>query len=56
MGTRSVKKFTVVGKIDCSPSRIGGLMLGEYQIRALSPVLVKENKTGRRVGVLGLTT
>ena len=53
MGTRSVKKFNVVGKIDGSPSTIGGL-LGDYQRRALSHVLVKENKTGRRVGVLGL--
>ena len=53
MGTRSVKKFTVIGKIDGSPSTIGGL-LGDCQRRALSPVLVKENKNGRRVGVLGL--
>ena len=55
MGTRSIKQFTVVGKIDGSPSKIGGL-LGDCQRRALSPVLVKENKTGRRVGVLGLMT
>ena len=41
MGTRSVKEFTVFGKIDGSPSKIGGL-LGDYQRRALSYVLVKE--------------
>ena len=55
MGTRSIKKFTVVGKIDGSPSTIGWL-LGDYQIRSLCPALVKENKTGRRVGLLGLRT
>ena len=53
MGTRSVKKFTVVGRIDGNPTTIGGL-LGDCQRRALSHVLVKENNTGRRVGVLGL--
>ena len=55
MGTRSVKKFTVVGKIDGNPSKIGGL-LGDYQRRSLSHVLVKEKNTNRRVGVLGLRT
>ena len=55
VGTRSVNFFTVVGKIDGSPSIIGGL-LGDCQRRALSPILVKENKIGRRVGVLGLRT
>ena len=45
----------MVGKIDGIPSPIGG-SLGDCQRRALSPVLVKENKTGRRVGVLGLRT
>ena len=53
MGTISVKQITVVGKIDGNPSTIGGL-LGDCQIRALCPVLVKENKNGRRVCVLGL--
>ena len=53
MGTRLVKEFTLFGKLDGSPSTIGGL-LGDYQRRALSYVLVKENKTGRRVGVFGL--
>ena len=55
MGTRSGKKITVVGKIDGSPSTIGGL-LGDCQRRALSPVLVKEKNTGRSVGILGLRT
>ena len=45
----------MVGKIDGSPSTIGGL-LGDCKTRALSPILVKENKTGRKVGVLGLRT
>ena len=45
----------MVGKIDGSPRKIGGL-LGDCQRRALSYVLVKENKTGRTVGVLGLRT
>ena len=45
----------MVGKIDGSTCTIGGL-LGDCQRRALSHVLVKENKTGRRVGVLGLRT
>ena len=45
----------MVGKINGIPSTVGGL-LGDYQRRAPSLVLVKENKTGRRVGVLGLTT
>ena len=53
MGTRSVKKFTVVGRIDGNPTTIGGL-LGDCQRRALSHVFVKENNIGRRVGVLGL--
>ena len=50
MGTRSVKKFTVVGKIDGSPSTIGGL-LGDCQRRALTLIIVKENKFGIREGV-----
>ena len=54
MGTRSVKKFTTVGRIDGNPSTIGGL-LGDYQRRALSHVLAKEN-IGSRVGELGLRT
>ena len=45
----------MVGKINGIPSTVGGL-LGDCQRRALSPILVKENKTGRRVGVLGLRT
>ena len=53
MGTRSIKELNMVGKINGSPSTIGGL-LDDGQRRALSLVLVKENKTGRRVGVLGL--
>ena len=44
----------MVGKINGSPSTVGGFF-GDYQRRAPSLVLVKENKTGRRVGVLGLT-
>ena len=55
MGTRSVKKFIVVGKFDGNPSTIGGL-LGDCQRRVVSHVFVKENNTGRRVGVLGLRT
>ena len=46
----------MVGKIDNSQNTIGGLMLGYYQRRALSLVLVKESNTGRSVGVLGLRT
>ena len=45
----------MVGKINGSTSIVGGL-LGDYQRRAPGLVLVKENKTGRRVGVLGLRT
>ena len=55
VGTRSVKIFTKFWKIDGNPSTIGGL-LGDCQRRALSHVLVKENNTGKRVGVLGLRT
>lgn len=51
----STKELIVVGKIYCSPSTVGG-MLGDYQIRSLSPILVKDNKIGRRVGVLGVRT
>ena len=40
----------MVGKIDGSPSIVGGL-LGDCQIRALTLVLVKENNIGIRVGV-----
>ena len=47
--------MTVVGKIDGSPSTVGGF-LGDCQRGALTLVLVKENKTGRRVGVFGLRT
>ena len=53
MATLSVKKFTVVGRIDGNPTTIGGF-LGDYQRRALSDLPVKENNTGRRVGVLGI--
>ena len=45
----------MVGKIDGIPSRVEEL-LGECQRRALSHVLVKENKNGTRVGVLDLRT
>ena len=45
----------LVGKIDGSPATVGGF-LDELQRRSLSHVLSKENKTGRRVGVLGLRT
>ena len=55
VGTISIKKFTVVGKIDGNPSTVGGL-LGDCQRGALTLVLVKENKTGRRVCVLGVRT
>ena len=54
MGPRSVKGLIVVGKFYGSPSKIGGL-LGDCQRRVLSSVLVKENKIGRRVGVLRIT-
>ena len=50
MGPRLVKKLTVVGKIDGSPSTVGGL-LDYCQRRALTLVLVKDNKIGRRAGV-----
>ena len=43
-----------VGKIDGSPTTVGGF-LDEFQIISLIHVLSKENKTGRRVGVLGLS-
>ena len=45
----------MIGKINVSPSTIGGL-LGDCKRRDLSYVLVKGNKIGRRVGVLGLRT
>ena len=45
----------MVGKIDGSPSTFGGL-LSDCQIIALSLLLVKENETGRKLGVLGLRT
>ena len=45
----------LVGKIDGSPTTFGGF-LDDFQRRYLSNVLLKENKTGRRVGVLGLRT
>jgi len=53
VGPRSVKELTVHGKIDDSRSTVGGLF-GDCQGRALSLVLVRDNKTDRRVGVLGL--
>ena len=40
----------MVGQIDGSPSIVGGL-LGDYQRRALTLLLVKENKIGRRESV-----
>jgi len=55
VGPILVKELTIVGKIDGSPSIVGGL-LGDFQIIALSHIFVKENKTGKRVGVLGLRT
>lgn len=45
----------MVGKIDGIPSTVGGL-LGDYQRRSLSPIPLKDNKTGIRVGVLDLMT
>lgn len=41
----------MVKKIDGSQSTIEGLF-GDFQRRDLSCILVKENNTGRRVGVL----
>ncbi len=43
----------MAGKIDGSISIVEGF-LGDYQRRALSHVIVKDNKTSRRGGVLGL--
>lgn len=45
----------MLGKIDGSPIIVGGL-LGDCQIISLIPILMKDNKTSRRVGVLGLRT
>lgn len=55
MGPRSVKELIVVGESDGSPNTVGGL-LGDYQRRALSHVLMKDNKASRRLGLLGLRT
>ena len=44
----------MVGKIDGSLCIAGGL-LGDCKIRGLRSILVKENKIGRRVGVLCIT-
>ena len=54
MGPRSIKGLIVVGKIDGSLSTVGGL-LGDCQRRAIRSILVKENKIGRREGVLHIT-
>ena len=43
----------MVGQIDGSPSTVGGL-LGDCHRRALTLVLVKDNKIGRKVGVCSL--
>ena len=40
----------MVGQIDGSPSTFG-VLLGDSQIRALTLILVKESKIGRREGV-----
>lgn len=53
MFPRLVKELNVVGKINNSPSIIGGLF-GGFQRRDLSLVLVKDNKASRRVALLGL--
>ena len=54
MGPRPTKGLIVVGKINGSLITVGGF-LGDCQRRALSSILVKENKIGRRAGVLHIT-
>lgn len=53
MGPILVKGLTFVGNIYAIPGIVGGL-LGYCQRRSLSPIPVKDNKNGRRVGVLGI--
>jgi len=55
VGPISVKESILVEKTDDSHSMVGGIV-GDYQRRALCLVLMQDNKTSRRVVVLGLRT